>query len=103
MYTQNDDGTVTLTDKPVMIKQTNIVTELYEIELENNMKFKCTSEHLMKLKDGSYKQAQHLTLDDELEDVNTNIGIYKITNKENGKSYIGQSTQLSTRINHHKK
>lgn len=30
------------------------------------------------------------------------IGIYKITNKINGKSYIGQSTNINKRINQHK-
>ena len=30
------------------------------------------------------------------------IGIYKITNIENGKSYIGQSTNINNRINKHK-
>ena len=30
-------------------------------------------------------------------------GIYKFTNKINGKSYIGQSVQLETRYNSHKR
>ena len=30
-------------------------------------------------------------------------GIYKITNNLNGKSYIGQSTQIEKRINYHKR
>lgn len=30
------------------------------------------------------------------------IGIYKITNKKTGKSYIGQSTNIERRLNEHK-
>mgnify|MGYP003502342013 CR=1 FL=1 len=30
------------------------------------------------------------------------IGIYKITKKENGKSYIGQSNDIYRRFNEHK-
>ena len=30
------------------------------------------------------------------------IGIYKITNKQNGKSYIGQATNIERRIAEHK-
>ena len=30
------------------------------------------------------------------------IGIYKITKKDNGKSYIGQSVDVSSRISQHK-
>ena len=31
------------------------------------------------------------------------IGIYKITNKLNGKTYIGQSTNIERRLNEHKR
>lgn len=101
VYTENDDGSISLSSEPVFIKQTNVVDELYEIKMENGYTFRCTPEHKMKLSDGSYKMAKNLTLDDDLELINTNIGIYRLYNRLNGKSYIGQSKQINTRIQQH--
>lgn len=80
VYTQNDDGSVTLTDTPVQIKQTGLTQELIEIEMENGYVFKCTPNHKLRLADGSYKEAQYLTLDDDLMSVQTvdrrnNVGV----------------------------
>ena len=66
VYTQNEDGTITLTKEPVKVIKTKDVTELYEIEMENGYIFKCTPEHLVRLNDGTYKEACKLTLDDEI-------------------------------------
>lgn len=71
VYTQNNDGTVVLSDIPVMIKQTGIVDKLIEIELDNGYIFRCTPDHKMRLSDGSYKMAKDLTLDDDLMAVNS--------------------------------
>ena len=101
VYTLNKDGTTQLTDEPVVVKQTGITNELYEITLENGHKFRCTPDHKMLLSDGTYKEAKDLSLTDDLVEVNTNCGIYKLTNKLNGKSYIGQSKQLTNRKYQH--
>lgn len=66
VYTQNNDGSVKLTDIPVSVIETKQVTELYEIELENGYIFKCTPEHLVRLSNGEYKSVCDLTLDDDL-------------------------------------
>lgn len=46
---------------------TKEVTELVEIELDNGEKLWCTPEHPYLLTSGEYKQAQHLTPEDELQ------------------------------------
>lgn len=69
VYTFNNDGSVSLTDEPVLITQTNTVAELIEIEMENGYTFKCTPEHRLLLSDGTYKQAKDLTTDDDLQTV----------------------------------
>ena len=43
--------------------------EEYEIELEDGSIIKCTPNHKFMLKDGTYKEAQYLTEDDELADI----------------------------------
>ena len=96
VYTTDEMGCTNLSDD-VIIKQTMITNELYEIELENGFIFRCTGNHRMKLQNGDYKMAKDLTLDDELAEVDTNVGIYRLYNTLNGKSYVGQSTQLKMR------
>ena len=49
--------------------------EEYEIELEDGSIIKCTPNHKFMLKDGTYKEAQYLTEDDELMDMNFDINI----------------------------
>jgi hypothetical protein len=51
----------TCTIKPTV--ETNIE---YQIELEDGSVIKCTAEHRLMLKDGSYKAVKDLTVDDEL-------------------------------------
>lgn len=43
--------------------------EEYQIELEDGSIIKCTPNHRLMLKDGTYKEAQYLTEDDELADI----------------------------------
>lgn len=45
---------------------TDTVTELYRVTLDNNEVIECTGNHLFMLRDGSYKEAQHLTTNDSL-------------------------------------
>ena len=50
------------------VKPTIVTDEEYEIELADNTIIKCTGDHLLMLKDGTYKAAKDLTLDDGLMD-----------------------------------
>lgn len=43
--------------------------EEYDIELEDGTILKCTPTHRFMLKDGTYKEAQYLTEDDELMEI----------------------------------
>ena len=47
---------------------TDTTSEEYQIEMEDGTVIKCTSTHKFMLKDGSYKEARFLTVDDELFD-----------------------------------
>lgn len=83
VYTLNKDGTTQLTNEPVVVKQTGITNELYEITLENGHKFRCTPDHKMLLIDGEYKEAYNLNLDDIFIQIDSTkqvqqIGISKI-------------------------
>ena len=50
------------------VKPTIVTDEEYEIELADNTIIKCTGDHLLMLKDGTYKAAKDLTMEDELMD-----------------------------------
>ena len=102
VFTRSDAGDILLSDN-VNVIETKRVSELIEIELEDNTIIKCTPEHKLLLKSGYYKQAKELTLDDELEDITKfNVcGIYKITNVMNQKSYVGLSTNIFNRWQQH--
>lgn len=59
---------------------TKYVTEILEIELDNGTILKCTPNHRILLKDGSYKEARDLTEDDDLQDTcGANLRISKKT------------------------
>lgn len=58
VYTQNDKKEVYLTDKPVKVKETRQVKELYKITLENGISFKCTGNHKMKMYGNTYIEAK---------------------------------------------
>ncbi len=51
------------------VQQTAYTKEEIQIELENGSIIKCTPEHKLMLNDGTYKEAQYLTEDDELFEV----------------------------------
>lgn len=67
VFSIDDNGELLISDECTVkpTKQTNVE---YQIELEDGTILKCTPEHRFKLKDGSYKEAQYLTEDDELFD-----------------------------------
>ena len=64
--------------------------EEYQIELEDGTVLKCTGNHKFLLKDGSYKMACELTDEDDIVEFKPFGYIYKITNKLNGKIYVGK-------------
>ena len=59
---------------------TKYVEEILEIELDNGTILKCTPDHRILLKDGSYKEARYLTEDDELQDRNSSYMVIKKKN-----------------------
>lgn len=65
----SDQGEVT-TSNNCTVQKTGEVTELIEIELEDGSVIKCTPEHQLMLKDGTYKMAKDLSEEDELLDIN---------------------------------
>ena len=59
------------------VKPTIKTDEEYQIELEDGTIIKCTPNHKLMLKDGTYKEAQYLTEEDELADIqDENIETY---------------------------
>lgn len=67
-YCRTPDGSIVISE-PTTVIQTKETNEYYEIELENGSIIKCTPEHRLMLKDGTYKEAQYLTENDELCDI----------------------------------
>lgn len=63
--TINSDGKLEMSDQ-CTVAVTGYYQDVYEIELEDGSVVKCTPNHRFMLKDGTYKEAQNLTLDDEL-------------------------------------
>ena len=51
------------------VKETAESSDEIEIELFDNTIIKCTPNHKFMLKDGTYKEAQFLTIEDELFDI----------------------------------
>lgn len=87
--TINSYGNIEMSEE-CTVQPTGISDVEYEIELEDGTIIKCTPNHKFMLKDGSYKEAQYLTPEDELFDVQKYGYIYKVTNSINNKIYIGQ-------------
>lgn len=58
-----------LSDFPVYSIETMKTSDLIEIELENGEIVRCTPNHKFMLKDGTFKEAQYLTEDDELKEI----------------------------------
>lgn len=60
---------------------TGYVDELIEITLDNGSSFKCTPDHLLMLRDGTYKEAREITTSDSLMPLYTKINCKKRYNK----------------------
>lgn len=82
VYSIDSEGNKLISDT-CTVKPTVETKQYYEITLENNETIKCTAEHRFMLKDGTYKEAQYLTEDDELFDLIPYGYIYKTTNLVN--------------------
>ncbi len=89
VYNISENGDIVLSDV-CTVKPTAVETEEYEIELEDGSVIKCTPTHRFMLTDGSYKEAQYLTEEDEILEFNPVGYVYKVTNKINGNFYIGK-------------
>ena len=89
VYNISENGDVVLSDV-CTVKPTAVETEEYEIELEDGSVIKCTPTHRFMLTDGSYKEAQYLTEEDEILEFNPVGYVYKVINKINGNFYIGK-------------
>jgi len=64
----DDMGKKVISDR-CTVKPTIKTSEEYQIELEDGTIIKCTSNHKLLLKNGSYKEAQNLTEEDELAEI----------------------------------
>jgi hypothetical protein len=60
-----DDGSVIPT-KAISLGITKYVDSLVEVELDSGEKFKCTPEHLIMMRDGTYKEAHRLQENDSI-------------------------------------
>lgn len=67
MKVYNSEGM--LSDFPVYSIETMKTSDLIEIELENGEIVRCTPNHKFMLNDGTFKEAQYLTEDDELKEI----------------------------------
>ena len=65
VYSVNNQGKIELSES-CTVKQTAKANVEYEIELEDGTVLKCTPNHRFMLIDGTYKEAQYLTEEDEL-------------------------------------
>lgn len=57
----------------VKVAETNRVTHLIKLEMENGWSLKCTPDHLIRLKSREYKEAQNLNNSDEVDSLDSNI------------------------------
>ena len=89
IITENDDGTTSIVND-VEVRSTKVVDSIIEIVLEDDSVIKCSSNHPIRLIDGTYKPAGDLLITDEIREIEPFGYIYKVTNTINGKIYIGQ-------------
>ena len=87
--TVNSVGEIELSE-PCTVLPTATVNDYIEIELEDNTIIKCTPNHRFMLTDGTYKEAQDLTLEDEILESYPFGYIYKFTDLTTNKIYIGK-------------
>lgn len=72
VYSVDEKGSF-VPGKAVHPRITGYVDELIEITLDNGSSFKCTPDHLLMLRDGTYKEAREITTSDSLMPLYTKI------------------------------
>lgn len=87
VFTVNKDNKI-IKDDVLEVRISHYTNELIELELENGYKIKCTANHRFLLKSGVYKEAQFLSVEDELYEC-PKYYIYRVYDSINNKNYIG--------------
>lgn len=65
VYSSDENGKIFI--QPIIDAfKTKTNTQVIQLTLDNNQKIKCTPEHKIMLRDGTYKEAQYLTKEDSL-------------------------------------
>jgi DNA gyrase subunit A len=65
VYSVDGDGSIVVGEgKNARVTRTQ--ADLVEVELDNSVRIRCTPDHRFMLRDGTYKEARHLTEDDSL-------------------------------------
>lgn len=82
-------GDITVSNE-CSVKCTGEFWEEFHITLADGSILKCTPDHKFMLFDGTYKQAKDLTVDDDILTFKPFGYVYKLTNKLDGKIYIGK-------------
>jgi DNA gyrase subunit B len=72
VYSVDENGSF-VPGKAMHPRITGYVNELIEITLDNGSSFKCTPDHLLMLRDGSYREAKDVTPEDSLMPLYTDI------------------------------
>ena len=89
VYNVDENNNIVLSDTCTVMPTATETTE-YQIELEDGTLIKCTPSHRFMLKDGSYKEAQYLTENDDILEFLPVGYVYRVTNLINGRTHIGQ-------------
>jgi group I intron endonuclease len=90
---------------------TQIKTEYLEVELENGKVLKVTPEHMFFTTNRGWVEAQHLTFEDDIQEIGRHkgpcvilkSGVYALVNRINGKVYVGSSKNITYRLRRHYK
>lgn len=73
VYTVNVDKKIIEPKRIKDVFQTKLVTDILEVELDNGEKIHCTPEHRFMLRDGTYKEAQNLSVGESLMPLYTRV------------------------------
>lgn len=80
VYSVDENGSF-VPGKAMHPRITGYVDELIEITLDNGSSFKCTPDHLLMLRDGTYKEAREITTEESLMPLYTKINCKNRYNK----------------------
>ena len=89
VFNVDSNNNVQLSDQ-CTAKATASSKDAYKITLQDGTVLECTPNHRFMLKDGSYKEAQQLTENDDILEYIPVGYIYKVTKIDTGEFYIGQ-------------